>query len=554
MDLVSRCRQMLPVVLGLALCFFLGATHAEAPPGIESIAATSAPSGEEAEVIVFNRRIVTFRSSFLGHSASARAERSRQAVISLVESSGPGIVTVKQAPQGAIVMLDDQIAFLLQPADADLLRGETLESASQAAAAALQGVIEATRESRDHRRTLRSTIDLLISTALYVLLVWGVWRLRKRLAQKLTERLSAEASRLRIANKELISLERAMMLTRWLTRAVSWLAWLALTYWWISHILALYPYTRPWAERFDGELIGIAVEMGKNVLGALPGLLIAVVIFLLARMSVRFLAPLFDHVESGQGQMGALNADTARPTRRIVTIGIWLFAFVMAYPYLPGSNSEAFKGISVLIGLMISLGGSSLFGQAASGLILMYSRTLRVGEYVRVADHEGTVTDLGTFTTKIRTGLGEELIVPNSLVLGSVTKNYSRAVHGHGYIVDTTVTIGYDTPWRQVQAMLIEAASRTPGVLTQPAPRVFQTALSDFYPEYRLVCQAAPTEPRPRAEVLTMLHANIQDVFNEYGVQIMSPHYLGDPQDAKLVPKAQWYAAPAAPEGGRENG
>ena len=122
MDLVSRCRQMLPVVLGLALCFFLGATHAEAPPGIESMTATSAPSGEEAEVIVFNRRIVTFRSSFLGHSASARAERSRQAVIALVESSGPGIVTVKQAPQGAIVMLDDQIAFLLQPADADLLR------------------------------------------------------------------------------------------------------------------------------------------------------------------------------------------------------------------------------------------------------------------------------------------------------------------------------------------------------------------------------------------------------------------------------------------------
>jgi small-conductance mechanosensitive channel len=175
----------------------------------------------------------------------------------------------------------------------------------------------------------------------------------------------------------------------------------------------------------------------------------------------------------------------------------------------------------------------------------MYSRTLRTGEYVRIDSHEGTVTELGAFTAKIRTGLGEELTLPNSMVLGTVTKNYSRAVIGRGYIVDTTVTIGYDTPWRQVEAMLVEAARRTPGVLEKPMPRVFQTALSDFYPEYRLVCQAVPSEPRPRAEVLNTLHANIQDVFNEHGVQIMSPHYLGDPQDAKIVPRSAWFTPPA---------
>ena len=144
----------------------------------------------------------------------------------------------------------------------------------------------------------------------------------------------------------------------------------------------------------------------------------------------------------------------------------------------------------------------------------------------------------------MRTGLGEELTFPNSLVLGSVSKNYSRAVHGRGYVVDTTVTIGYDTPWRQVEALLVEAARRTPGVLAQPAPRVFQTALSDFYPEYRLVCQAVPSEPRPRAEVLSALHENIQDVFNENGVQIMSPHYLADPAEPKLVPPDQAHAGP----------
>jgi small-conductance mechanosensitive channel len=132
-------------------------------------------------------------------------------------------------------------------------------------------------------------------------------------------------------------------------------------------------------------------------------------------------------------------------------------------------------------------------------------------------------------------------------VLGAVTKNFSRVTRGPGFVVDTVVTIGYDTPWRQVNALLIEAALRTPGVVADPPPRVFQTALSDFYPEYRLVCQATPSEPRPRAVVMDALHANIQDLFNEHGVQIMSPHYRGDPKQAKLVPPAQWYAEPAKP-------
>jgi small-conductance mechanosensitive channel len=252
-------------------------------------------------------------------------------------------------------------------------------------------------------------------------------------------------------------------------------------------------------------------------------------------------------VQSGQVSVSWLDADVALPTSRLCTVAVWLFALAMAYPYLPGSQTEAFKGVTVLLGLMISLGASNLVGQLASGLILTYTHTYRNGEYVRIAEHEGTVVNLGAFTTRVRTGLGEELTLSNSLVLGAVTKNYSRAVKGVGFVVDTTVTIGYDTPWRQVNALLVQAALRTPGVLADPPPHVFQTALSDFYPEYRLVCQAIPTEPRPRAEVMSLLHANIQDLFNEYGVQIMSPHYLGDPAAAKVVPAQQWYAAPAKP-------
>jgi small-conductance mechanosensitive channel len=265
---------------------------------------------------------------------------------------------------------------------------------------------------------------------------------------------------------------------------------------------------------------------------------------------VGLLRKLFDRVEGGGLSLRWLDADTVRPTRRIVNVVVWIFAVAMAYPYLPGAESEAFKGLSVLVGLMISLGASSVVGQAASGLIMMYTRTLRSGEYVRIGDHEGTVVDAGLFVTRIRTGLGEELTLSNSLVAGAVTKNYSRAVAGPGFVLDTSVTIGYDTPWRQVEAMLLEAARRTEGVLPEPPARVFQTALSDFYVEYRLVCYASPVKPLPRALVLSSLHAHVLDVFNEHGVQIMSPHYLGDPERPKVVAKADWHPAPVRPPGG----
>ena len=230
-------------------------------------------------------------------------------------------------------------------------------------------------------------------------------------------------------------------------------------------------------------------------------------------------------------------------------MAVWLFALAMAYPYLPGSQTEAFKGLSVLAGVMVLIGAAGIVGQAASGLILIYTRTLHRGEYVRIGDTEGTVSDLGVFATKIHTALGEEVVVPNSVVLATATKNYSRAAPGTVFVLDTSVTIGYDAPWRQVHAMLLEAARRTRGILADPAPYVVQTGLSDFYVEYRLVGYAGGEVSRPRPEVLGELHANIQDVFNEHGVQIMSPHYESDPATPKLVPTSRWSPPPATPAG-----
>lgn len=536
------------LLLALLLLWIAGRSIAQGPTDAAAVnpsAAAPIASAVEAPVVVGNRTVTVFRAPYLGVAPERRAQRTQAILRELLDRAVQGAVTVQVEPQGHVLLVDGELALVLTPADVDPLRAQTLAQASAATRDALTQVLAETREGRDTRRLLWGLGRSLLATLVAAAIVLPAWRARRWATVQLAQRVAQSAAGVRVAGTELLHAERLIAAVRLAVRALWWLLALALAYEWLSYVLRQFPYTRPWGEGLTAYLFGVAARVAQGVLGALPDLVIALIIFLIARGVIALFRPFFHRLAATDSrQRGWLDADTAGPTRRLFNIAVWVFAAVMAYPYLPGAQSEAFKGVSLLIGLMVTLGGSSLFGQAASGLVLMYSRTLRVGEYVRIDDHEGTVTEMGTFVTRMRTGLGEELTFPNALVLGSVSKNYSRAVHGRGFVVDTTVTIGYDTPWRQVEAMLVEAAHRTPGVLATPAPRVFQTALSDFYPEYRLVCQAIPSEPRPRAEVLSALHAHIQDVFNEHGVQIMSPHYLGDPAEPKLVPPERRHVEP----------
>ncbi|MDM0083522.1 mechanosensitive ion channel family protein [Variovorax sp. J31P179] len=513
-------------------------------------AAKAAPR-DAADVVVLSRRVVTLRGDFLGVSASERARRAERTIDDLLAKGGPDLVTVQQVPQGAVLMIDGGFALILTPEDLDRGTGESFESFTHSAQQALTRAIAETREARDRRQLLRALAETAMATLVFALGLWAIWRLRNAMASRAADLLESKTAGLQLDGTPILHSSRLAAMAQYLVRALIWLVLAVMAYEWLVFALKRFAYTRPWGEQLGAFLIGIARDIGRNVLGALPDLAVAVVIFLLARGAVAAFRPLFDRVERGRATLGWIDRDLAGPTRRIFAVLVWLFAIAMAYPYLPGAQSDAFRGISVLLGLMVTLGGSSLVGQAASGLILMYSRTIRVGEYVRINEQEGTVTEVGTFTTKIRTGLGEEVSMPNSVIMASTTKNYSRTVEGRGYVLDTVVTIGYDTPWRQVEAMLVEAARRTGGVLASPPPQIFKTALSDFYVEYRLVCQARPERPRPRAEALNALHAHVLDVFNESGVQIMSPHYVQDPAADKVVPRANWYAPPARePEGG----
>ncbi|MDH5245505.1 MAG: mechanosensitive ion channel family protein [Betaproteobacteria bacterium] len=542
-------------VAALALAIGAFAAVAADPPSAASAATESSPAAVTrqpavrggAPVVVFNRTVATYRSSFLGVPPAERAEEARKRIVAALDRGGPSIVGVEKRPGGAALSIDGRLALIIANEDLDQVGGELLDMAAADAKRALEQVIAETHEARSARLMLVAALWAGGATVVYLVLLWLLHWLGRILSRRVVSFASKTVDEVRIGGTEILRRDRALRVVRRLLQAGYWGAVLLLTYQWIGFVLGRFPYTRPWGEQLNAFLADTASAIVLGMANAVPELLIALAIFLIARGVNGMLGNFFDRVQSGRVRLNWLDADSARPTRRLASVAVWVFALVMAYPYIPGSGTEAFKGLSVLLGLMVSIGASGVVGQAASGLILMYTRTFRPGEFVRVADHEGTVIEMGMFTTRVRTGLGEELTLPNSLVLGSVTKNYSRAVTGRGFILDTVVTIGYDVPWRQVHAMLNEAARRTEGVVAEPPPRVFQTALSDFYVEYRLVCQAIPSEPRPRAEVLSALHASVQDVFNEFGVQIMSPHYLGDPEEPKTVPPAAWHAAPAVP-------
>lgn len=509
--------------------------------------ATEGVPGEPAELRIANRTIFTFHATLLGETPTARAQRATAVIEETLRGTDELPVRVDRILNSHLVLLGGRRAFIVAPQDLGVQGGDTREAA-ELAAANLRQVVDETGEARSVRFLLKALGYSALATLLFVVLIKGANLGRRKLRGRLPLLMRERARQIKVGQLPLFDMQYVYFLIDRLLRLTYWVIVALLSYQWLSFVLSQFPYTRPWGESLNLYLLDLLRYLLDGILQAVPGIVVAVMIFFIARGISAFSKRLLERL-ARPGTLKWLTEETLQPTTRLTSLGIWLFALVMAYPYLPGSGTDAFKGLSVLLGLMISLGASSVVGQAAAGLILTYSRTLKAGEYVRVGDNEGTVTEVGMFNTTIRTGLGEVLTLPNSMITGSVTRNYSRAVQGRGYIVDTVVTIGYDTPWRQVEAMLVEAAQRTEGILANPSPQVFQTGLSDFYPEYRLVAQAVPSEPRPRAELLSLLHANIQDVFNEYGVQIMSPHYLADPPQEKWVPRERWFAAPARPPG-----
>ena len=518
-----------------------------------NLTATIAMAAERAEIteppatLVFtNRPVMVFRATVMARPPSARAAAGVELLNGLVETTPQGRVVIRQYEQGTLVAIDDRPVFVVFAADVDPLAGETMESKAAEAAGRLQLAFSEAVELRTPGRLLYSIGFAVAATVLYLLLVWGLIRIDRRFAAAAGH---AAERRLRgMPVGQIIEQLHAPMLLRRLLGLIGVATGLVLTYAWLAAVLRRFPYTRPWGESLRGALLSVLAMVGRSILDELPNLLMVLIIVLVTRFIVRIASTIFEAVEKGRLTLPWVHPETAQPTRRIAVVLLWLFALVIAYEYLPGAQSDAFKGVSVFVGLVVSLGSTGIINQLMSGLMVTYSRALRLGDFVRIGDIEGTVTQLGTLSTKVRTPRNEEITIPNAVVVSDATTNFSRFAERDGVFAPTSVTIGYDQPWRQVHALLLLAAERTPGLRPMPKPIVLQSALCDFYVQYTLL---VPLEnPARRMPTLNDLHANIQDAFNEFGVQIMSPNYEADPEGRKIVPKDRWFDAPAAPPRG----
>jgi small-conductance mechanosensitive channel len=320
-----------------------------------------------------------------------------------------------------------------------------------------------------------------------------------------------------------------------------------LAYLWLGLVLDLFPWTRPLAQRLLELFVDPLRAMALGFLGTLPDLAFLAILFLVARYVLKLIGLFFQGVERGVIALAGFDPEWAAPTYRIVRLLVVVLALVVAYPYIPGSGSDAFKGLSIFLGVIFSLGSSSVIGNLIAGYTMVYRRAFRVGDRIEIGLVRGDVTQTRLLVTHLRTVKNEEVVVPNSVVLNSHVINRSTLAKTRGLILHATVGIGYETPWRQVEEMLKLAAGRTPGLLAEPPPFVHLQALGDFAVTYEI--NAYTDDPHGMARHYSELYRNILDVFNEYGVQIMTPAYEGDPEQPKLVPKEQWYIAPAVRPG-----
>jgi small-conductance mechanosensitive channel len=516
-----------------------------AAPGTGRAADELEPTAPARPVVVDGRVLFTVVAPpGRGVSAEARALAIARRVeeAALDPAVGVPVVTAREEADGVSLMAGAHLLMLVRPSDAAQM-GLSLDRYVELAKPLLEQAMRDYRAERRGSSLARSAGGAALIVALlaglltlysrvYRRLKWHVLRGTSRRLEEVEGALSGaiQASRMRTA------LAHAL-------RAVNAFVWLAASVVGLEACLALFPQTRGFAA--DGLRLVMAplADTARALVASIPSLVFVAVVILATRVLLRILDAAFHRIETGRQVVEGFPPEWARPTRRLVSIVVVAAAAVMAFPYIPGSGSEAFKGISILLGVLVSLGSSSVVSNFLSGILLMYMRVLHRGDIVRIGDTLGTVLESGLMVTRLRTLRETEIAIPNLTILNAQVTNHSRSGRA---LLPTAVTIGYGAPWRQVEALLEKAAAATEGILADPRPFVVQSGLEDFYIRYEL--WVALEDPWQLPRVMAALHANIQDQFNEHGVQIMSPHYMADPPQPAVVPREQWHLPPAAPQ------
>jgi small-conductance mechanosensitive channel len=363
----------------------------------------------------------------------------------------------------------------------------------------------------------------LLATAVLVGILKLLGRAFPRLYATLETWRGTKIPALRIQRLEILSASRVTDALLGAARAVRVAIVIVLLFYYLPLLFSFFPWTRGFAGTLLTYVLTPLGRAWRGFVAYVPDLFAIAVIVVVVRYLLKFIHLFFVGIERGAITLPGFYRDWGEPTYKIVRFLVIVFAAVMLYPYLPGSDTAAFKGISIFLGVLVSFGSSSAISNIIAGVVMTYMRPFQIGDRVKIADTVGDVVRKTLLVTRVRTIKNVDVTIPNAMVLSSHIINYNSSAKDRGLILHTSVSIGYSAPWRKVHELLIAAAEATDGVLKNPKPFVFQMSLNDFYVSYEI--NAYTERPNEMARIYSDLHENIQDQFNEAGVEIMSPHY-----------------------------
>jgi small-conductance mechanosensitive channel len=507
-----------------------------AAPAAASQAPQEAPRPVGAPVILRRDTVFHVHARLGPFSAPerARAVSERLARVAANPLLSRESVRVERDEESANVLVGDVIVTSVTAVDA-AAAGLSLDSLATLRAAAIAHALERVSVWSVVRTVLIGLGLALAATLALLLAILLLNRLFPAVYARLHAWRGTRIPTIRIQRLVLLSASRATDLLLAGARMTRVVVIAVLLLWYVPLLLSFFPWTEPYADRFFDWILIPLREVWVAGIGYVPNLFYIAVIVAVTYYVLRFIRLFFDGLDRGTLVFPGFYGEWAIPTFKIVRFLVLAFALIVIFPYLPGSGSDAFKGVSVFLGVLLSLGSAGAIGNMVAGIVITYMRPFQMGDRVQISDTVGDVIERTLLVTRVRTPKHVEVSVPNAMVLSSHIINYSAAAKEGGVILHTSVTIGYDTPWQQVHALLLAAAERTDGLLAEPKPFVLQTALSDFYVAYEI--NAYTEAPNRMDAIYSELHQNIQDAFRDAGVQIMSPNYRADPAAPKIPPR-----------------
>ena len=435
------------------------------------------------------------------------------------------------------IMAGELVIFSVTDNDA-LWQNTTRQELAQAYRDIIQKKVTELHEEYGLQQKLKGGLLVVGILVGQIFLIWLTNWLYRRWRIRLTRKLLRQARPISFKDYEVLNVHRQGRVFLFGFNVVRWLVIALQLLFSIPLLFSAFPETKSLTYRVFGYIWNPFTDIIGAVIGFLPNLFKIIVIIICFRYLVKGIRYLLDEIAAGKLKINGFYADWAQPTFVIIRVLCYSFMFVMIWPLLPSSNSEVFQGVSVFIGVIVSLGSSSIIGNVMAGMVMTYMRPFRIGDFIKFGDTQGFVIEKTVLVTRIRTRKNEVITIPNSNLMTSQTSNFTFAAQNYGVIVHTKVTIGYDMKWELIRDLLLAAAKATPHILKKPEPFVVVTALDDFYVEYEI--NAYTHKPEQLSLIYSELHQNILDNFHSAGVEIMSPHIFAHRNDLELqIPKEQ---------------